>query len=244
MVKYISGKYKIGDQIASTIFNIIEDLKNQNIRFNNYCEPFLGMASVLKNIIPLLGDKYTYCVGDAHEALMMMWQDAKKGKRKSFPEYVDRNLYEELKSQERPSATKGFVGFQNSFRGSYFVGAYFDQTPNNRNKIDEVMEIGRLMNNSDTKLSNCDYSNYSNLKNSIIYLDPPYGGVHNEFSDENGHIKFDYKIFWNWIKNMSRISKNNIIFLSEYNVPEEYINKVSLVWEDSKGKEKLFMIIP
>ena len=47
----------------------------------------------------------------------------------------------------------------------------------------------------------------------LIYCDPPYQGT-TKYKDG-----FDYVEFWNWIR---QISKNNFVFISEYNAPIDF----------------------
>ena len=65
------------------------------------------------------------------------------------------------------------------------------------------------------------YKQYSNLKNYIIYCDPPYyNSVNRYYKDRRSNIlKFDNKEFIDWCITMS---KNNIIFLSSYNVQKDF----------------------
>ena len=59
-------------------------------------------------------------------------------------------------------------------------------------------------------------------KNCVIYLDPPYQGT-KQYTYANVS-KMDYDYFWNWVRD---ISKNNFVFVSEQNAPEDFI----CIWE-------------
>lgn len=61
-----------------------------------------------------------------------------------------------------------------------------------------------------------DYLNneYSNIKESVIYCDPPYNGTINYKIG-----LFNHEIFWDWCRKMSI---NNKIFISEYHAPYDF----------------------
>ena len=95
-------------------------------------------------------------------------------------------------------------------------------------------------------VSNFDYRHFSGVKNSIIYLDPPY---------ENTDITkyrtgdFDYQEFYDWVVKMA---VDNIVLLSSYEVTDERFEPLyefttarSTFARNGKGNnktEKLFMV--
>ena len=87
-----------------------------------------------------------------------------------------------------------------------------------------------------------DYKHFSNVTNSIIYLDPPYEGT-DSFYHEN---EIDYKDFYDWAVEMSH---ENIVLISSYTVSDKRF-EVAYNFEKAKstfnGKgsvyEKLFMV--
>ena len=52
------------------------------------------------------------------------------------------------------------------------------------------------------------------VSNAVIYCDPPYQGT-TKYSTG----KFNYDEFWDWCRKMS---ENNIVFVSEYNAPDDF----------------------
>jgi site-specific DNA-adenine methylase len=94
------------------------------------------------------------------------------------------------------------------------------------------------------KTINKDYKYFSNVKNSILYLDPPY-----ENSDTRKYnSQIDYQEFYDWAYEMS---KNNVVLLSSYEVSGdgfecvyEFKNARSTMAGGDRGKrtEKLFMV--
>jgi DNA adenine methylase len=58
------------------------------------------------------------------------------------------------------------------------------------------------------------YDEYSDFENCLIYCDPPYRGT---TSYKTG--SFDHDKFWDWCRSMS---KNNLVFISEYESPNDF----------------------
>ena len=74
----------------------------------------------------------------------------------------------------------------------------------------------------------------------MFYVDPPYQGV-KQYANA---IYFDYELFWNTMRNLS---KDNIVLISEQNAPNDF----ECIWEQevsrsikatdkSRATEKLF----
>ena len=94
------------------------------------------------------------------------------------------------------------------------------------------------------KTINKDYKYFSNVKNSILYLDPPYENT----KTSSYKSQIDYQEFYDWSYEMS---KNNIVLLSSYEVSDdrfecvyEFKNARSTMAGGDRGKrtEKLFMV--
>ena len=93
------------------------------------------------------------------------------------------------------------------------------------------------------EIYNKDYKEFSDIKNSIIYLDPPYKDVNKVYR----HNNLNYEEFYSWCKEMS---KDNIVLISGYHMPDYF----EIVYEFKKAKstlqggthkskyEKLFMV--
>lgn len=62
--------------------------------------------------------------------------------------------------------------------------------------------------------SSYDQNKYCNLKNALIYCDPPY---QNTTKFETG--SFDYDKFWDWCRRMSKCNK---VFISGYQAPDDF----------------------
>jgi len=106
-------------------------------------------------------------------------------------------------------------------------------------QLQQLQQLERL-----PKIENEDYHFFSNVKDSILYLDPPYENT------ETGSYKsqIDYQEFYDWVVQMS---KNNIVLLSSYEVSDdrfEYVYEFktarSTFQNGAPGYrcEKLFMV--
>lgn len=220
MSLYHGGKKRISKKLAEIIYNITNELENKfNVKFKGYCEPFVGMASVLNQIHDLFKDrkpKLKYKANDINKSVILMWKAVQNGWVP--PVGVSEKKYNMYKKHKEPSAEKGYIGHQYSFGGQYFQG--YVQKYNKFSKYEStsknIVSMGKLIN--DVQFYSGDYTRFSNLKGWIIYCDPPYS-VFNRYYDAKGKlINFDTDKFWNWARNMS---KNNLVFISEYIAPKD-----------------------
>ena len=251
MTSYHGGKQKIGKQIADKIFeNVMDDLPY----LKGYCEPFCGMLGVYRHIPSLLRERgLSYKAGDYNKSLIMMWQKAQKGWIP--PTTCTEKKYNELKEQTRASAEKGFIGHQYSFAGQYFKGyrGIYGNKGEYTKASENVSDIAPEL--KDVVFTQGRYTQFSRLKNYIIYCDPPYTDNSKSyyFDEEHTRLTFDHIEFWEWCLKMA---KNNIVFVSEYTCPKEFENdkRIKKVYEKNvklsgaspvqrKRKEKLYMIV-
>jgi len=212
---------------------------------------------------PLYSEAYTpkglYLAGDYNESLILMWKKAQKGWKP--PTECSEDRYNRLKKTKKPSAEKGFIGHQYSYGGQYFKG-YRGKYGNKRTykkASENVSDIANLLRK--VKYKNGSYDQFSKLKNFIIYCDPPYSGAYTPeglykdnkssyyFDEENNRLSFDHLEFWKWCLKMS---KNNIIFVSEYKCPikdnrikkifQKQVNLTGASPTNRKRVEKLYVI--
>lgn len=106
-------------------------------------------------------------------------------------------------------------------------------------QLQQLEQLERL-----PKTINKDYKFFSNVKNSILYLDPPY--ENSNTGTYNSQV--DYQEFYDWAYEMS---KNNIVLLSSYEVSDDRFECVyefktarstMSVYNSEKRTEKLFMV--
>ena len=196
--------------------------------FKEYAEGSAERGSATRTVDK---PKLKYKAGDQNKSLIMMWQATQKGWKP--PITKSKQEFEHLKYNKKSSAVKGFIGHVSTFRGIYF-GTYFTGFTNSRvkNSSKKVSDIGTKLKN--VTFNNGVYTQFNNLKNYIIYCDPPYEKTHQlYYNEEMKKLKFDSEQFWNWCRKMS---KNNIVFVSSYNAPKDF----EKIWDNKK--EKLYIL--
>lgn len=116
-------------------------------------------------------------------------------------------------------------------------------------QLQQLQQLKQLENIQDIKVNkeiefyNKDYKDFSDVKNSIIYLDLPYKKTKKAYK----HNNLNYEDFYRWCEDMS---KENIVLISGYNMPDDF----EVVYEFRKANstmqgghheskyEKLFMV--
>ena len=104
-------------------------------------------------------------------------------------------------------------------------------TPTKSLRIQQLEGLAQLENMKvipNLEIHNKDYKEFSDVKNSIIYLDPPYKDTNKVYK----HNNLDYDNFYKWCKDMS---KENIVLISGYNMPDDF----EIVYEFRKAKSTL-----
>ena len=186
-----------------------------------------------------------YKAGDTNKSVIMMWKASQKGWKP--PSKVSEKRYNQLKNSS-DSEEKGFVGHQYSFGGQYFKGYVpkYGKTNSYPRAVNKVVNISKKL--CDVTFSSGSYTQYTNLKNYVIYCDPPYNNREQCYKNS-----FNSEKFYEWCRKMA---KHNIVFISEYKAPkdfEEIFRKTTKVTGKSisekygKGKhtkriEKLYLI--
>ena len=78
------------------------------------------------------------------------------------------------------------------------------------------------------EIENKNYKEFSNIKDSIIYLDPPYKNTIKVYK----HNDLDYEEFFDWCKHMG---KTNIVLISGYDMPKYF----ECIFEFTKARSTL-----
>jgi DNA adenine methylase len=238
MTSYHGGKKRIGKKLAEAIYNeslLQEDLCDFTIK--GYCEPFSGMLGVYQHIPELFGEhspKLKYKASDINKSVIMMWKEAQHD-WKPPNKKISKKKFNQLKYDGKFSADKGFIGHMYTYRGVFFDGYFAHNMSKINHNARNVVTIAEKLKNVD--FSSGDYKKFSRIKNHIIYCDPPYQDTQQRFYIGNQYknrLEFDSELFWDWCRMMS---KNNIVFVSEYKAPRDF----KLLWKDSKSEEKLFV---
>ena len=201
---YIGGKSK-GYQ------HIVEILNNECFDDFDYIEPFIGYAHILRRII----NKKSYTANDNNKLLYTLLKYIQKSNK--YPK-ITKLEYELLKNDNshKNIVKKSFAAFTYSYNGKEFGG--YTNILHGRNYPEERKSYYDLLRDNEifmkTKIFNKSYDEF-NPKGKLIYCDPPY-----EKTTEYGKNKFDHDKFWD---TMRKWSKNNYVFISEYNAPKDFI---------------------
>lgn len=219
MTAYHGGKQKIGKTLAEIIVDeSIQIADEEKTTIRGYCEPFCGMLGVYRHVPELFEDcdypSLLYKGGDTNKSVILMWNKIKDGW--SPPKHISESKYSQLDNSP-DSALKGYAGHQYSFGGKFFGGyapkyGRLLKSDGVRNKL---RDIGDVLDENDVKLKQGPYTQFSSLKNYVIYCDPPYTNTTHSYDADN----FSSERFHDWCRKMS---KNNIVFVSEYNAPSDF----------------------
>ena len=110
-------------------------------------------------------------------------------------------------------------------------------------QLQQLEQLKRLQRLERLESTNLNYENFSDVKDSILYLDPPYEDTNNGYKFE-----FDSLTFYDWAYKMA---ENNIVLISSYDISDERFEEVysfdkarsTLQSGCHKSKcEKLFMV--
>jgi len=202
-MRYHGGKSRSGKKISL----ILKDLINSNPNITSYCEPFCGGCGVLSHMTSI--PNIAFFGGDANESVISMWKSLVEGWVPDIST-VTRERYIELKGNGEVSAEKGFVGHVVSYGGLYFKTFTESLIPRLPSAQKSVINTSRMLSNVNFQPG--DYTQFSYLKNSVIFCDPPYEKNNRYFDEHNRLRKFDSVRFWKWCDQMSL---NNIIVVNE-----------------------------
>lgn len=238
---YMGSKSKYAKYIVPILQKTIDD---NNI--STYIECFVGGANIIDKI--KCENRYGLDRSDTLIALLKLARDdfdkvLKDGSRELWDkgkDYVKNGIMPEDMSLADIGAMEFFA--------SYCNGGFPRGYAKNTEKRNYFKEAYRNLEKQAPNLKgiNFDVLNYYDLpevENAVIYLDPPYKGtkIYGYASQE----KMDYDRFWDWVR---KISKNNFVFISEQQAPEDF----KIVWEmdvkrtinktnNFKATEKLFV---
>jgi DNA adenine methylase len=234
MTTYHGGKQRVGKKLAEIIYEISTSLEEDlDLSIKGYCEPFVGMCGVYQHIPELFKNhrpKLVYKAGDVNDAIIIMWKAAQKGWKP--PLTCTREKFNKLKSSKKSSPEKTFVGCVYTYRGVYLNSYFPHKLSKVKSNAERVKSVAKKLKNVQFRTGA--YQQFSNLKQYIIYCDPPYDNTTQYFYDTRGNrLNFDHTAFWNWCRKMS---KDNLVFISSYTAPKDFTKIFT------KGKEKLYFI--
>lgn len=209
---YMGSKNRLAKYLVPIIQNYItEDTRG-------YLEPFVGGANMIDKI------QCNNKIGcDIHKPLIALLNKAKDDSE-SLPTNITKEEYEDVKNNKESYEDwyVGLVGFCATFSGKYFQG-YAKANDKRNRQLEMINNLKKQSPNlKNIEFKCCDFLDLpkEDIKGYVIYCDPPY-----KTNAKYGHTKpFPYEEFYEWCKEMS---KNNVVLISEYNMPNEF----TCIWE-------------
>jgi len=204
-----------------------------------YCEPFHGMLGVYRHIV--YKPDLTYLAGDTNKSVMLMWKEAQNGWVPPS-EVISKEEFLRLKFNGESTAEKGFIGNAYSYSALYFRSYCLPEgrkkaLPNSAKRVSDIA-LNSVV--SKVKFEYGNYSQFSDLRNFLIYCDPPYensSGYRNDESKGNyEYDKFDNSAFWTWTKKMA---EHNIVFVSEYATPKNVDYEIVYSFNDRDNNHNI-----
>ena len=229
-IQYLGGKSRISKQISEVINNEVSrwEVKNSTTDSGNnpererererdyltFVSLFCGSCSIESKV---KGFDKVIC-NDKHEYLIELFKGIQNGYE--LPELITEEQYKYIREhKDENKILTGFVGFGCSFGGKWF-GGYARNKTNTNYALQSKKSLLKDMDNLMTTQFTCqDYRDVIIPNNSIVYADPPYNNT-----TGYGKDKFNSDEFWEY---MREISKDNKVFISEQNAPNDF----ECIWE-------------
>ena len=204
-MSYVGGK----SLSAGHILAVLNDPIFDNM---DYMEPFVGYAHVLRRVIK----KRSYTASDNNALLVKLLRGIQNGR--PIP-HISKVEYDILKNEKTISLRRAVAAFTYSFNGKEWGGyttIYNGATgqrrpPEERKRYYEKLRLNNAFQR--TSIQHCCYTAIQ-PHNKLIYCDPPYAGTTSYGGD------FDHYKFW---QTMRKWSQDNVVFVSEYAAPSDFI---------------------
>ena len=203
------------NRLSKYLVPIIESYINKETE--GYIEPFVGGANIIDKVN--CDNKIGY---DVHNELIALLNYIKVND--DIPEIITEEEYEKVKNNKENYEDwyVGLVGFCSTFGAKYF-GGYARSKKDKFNGEKSYLAIKNLkkqsVNFTNITFECKDFRNIKNIKNHVIYCDPPYRNT-TKYKTET----FPYEEFYDWCRKMS---KDNIVLISEYWMPDDF----ECIWE-------------
>lgn len=219
-----------------------------------YVEPFVGGANMIDKVDPLIAPKRLGC--DVHEYLIALWQSVSKGWLPN--QIITEDVYSNVRSnKDQNKALTGYVGFAMSFGGKWFGGyrrdiagtkedpklKEFNENEQSRKSYESLVKQQKNLLGVHFQNKSVFDIDFTRCGKATIYCDPPYAGT-TKYKDD-----FDHERFYQWCRD--RHNEGHKVFVSEYNMPDDFIcvwskevnNSLTKDTGSKKGVEKLFTLI-
>lgn len=206
---YLGSKNKISKYIASIIQSYIDK------GYDYYLEPFVGGGNMIDKI------QCSNKIGsDIDKYVIAVLTGLRDGE--TPPKEVSEEMYFDVKynKDKYSDFLVGYIGYELSFGAKWFGGYVKRDDKKFRGDIysyNNCIKQAKYLSNIEFKC--CSFDSYKDLSGYVIYCDPPYKGA-TSYKQKN----FDYELFYDWVRKMS---KNNIVLVSEYSMPSDF----KCIWE-------------
>jgi len=211
----LGGKIRLSKHITPIIKSYIKDDKTI------FIDLFCGGC----NIIDKIDNTKNRIANDSHSFLIEMWKELQSGWQPNKLQFT-KEYYTYVKNNQNnlPKYLVGLVGFHYSYGGKWWGGFARSRYDNHiEGSIEKT--IKQMSNLIDVEFTCKDYRDYSDIKNAVLYCDPPYANT-TQKSTRYDSDDFNHEDFWNWCKEMS---KNNVVLVSECDIPQ-YVEH-EILWE-------------
>lgn len=183
---------------------------------STYYEPFVGGANMIDKI------NCSRRIGnDIHPQLIALFKKLQEGWIP--PMHISEEEYNRVRENKElyPDYYVGLVGFNATFGSKYFGGyarSFKADGITPRDQSNEALRnlLKQVPNIVDVNFVCGNYldNEYADIKDAVIYCDPPYQGT-----TKYSITQFDYNKFWEWCR---KRSENNCVFISEYHAPDDF----------------------
>lgn len=214
-MKFVGSKNKLAKHLAPIIQSYITEDTHA------YFEPFVGGANMIDKI-----DHWNKIGYDIHKELIALLNYAQTTLG-DFPEGITKEEYIKVRDNEAnyPKWYVGLVGFCASYNAKYF-GGYAGECHTKDGVRHYDREAIRNLKKQSVRFKNITFKrmnfldvDISSMINCVIYCDIPYKNT-TKYKTE----PFPYDKFYEWCK---KLSVNNTVLISEYNMPKEF----DCIWE-------------
>ena len=197
---YLGGKAK-GSEFILKLLN--------DPRFDNlpYVEPFVGYAHILRRV----EHKASYKAYDANPLVITLHKGIQQGKR--YPR-VSKSRYDAMRRARCTQFDCAVAAFAYSFSGKEWGGYVPDD---GRHYAEERKRYyDRLAANETFRKTRFRTSDYRSLSphGALVYCDPPYANT-TAYS-----VGVSHDAFW---ETMREWSKDNVVLVSEYKAPSDFV---------------------
>ena len=149
----------------------------------------------------------------------------------SFEHYADVRKNRKVGGEKYSKEYTALIGYCASFGGKYYNGGFARASRSDDRNSSSKRYISNLNNLKkqapslkNISFMSCDYNYFKDVKNCLLYLDPPYKGTSNY---AKSCMNYDH-----FYKFCHDIAQNNFVIISEYDMPSE---KFKCIWQKERA---------